>query len=543
MTLVMESSGGVERIWSLFNIEILRADKGETSWVWSSAGMQVGRLPKKPAYQQIARHNPHLLKPGGNPVGNRTRYEISPPLPLPTPSETTTRNEILDMSLNRKLGPMIVHRFQIPGPTPYTQSVFTNSRQSFTDVQEVNAWASHVTQEWVAKDKYQLTQACRRDNPLAACALLAFSRLNFCVYLKNVLVLIVLGVLRANKDEVRRVSSSAGIHGGGNGRSPRKPVDQRHRPDSSHSENPGATPSGIEPGSPRGAPVSPALAFRRYSIFASFHPHWRSMLGADQNLSTTLPIGMWLRPLELPARSSFTTDSFSGAYSEMIGNNKSQYQTNWNEIESATYLHAFRESSRTVLKLAASSCGAPSFRRSRRHPYNNVVSSIFLFNCSTERCGRETSGKRGAVYQRKWPSLRKMTKYSPCCVPESSRKSSQSSSELVDQRVGTFRSPSPCTLLCRRHGQIMRLRACCYDSDVCVAPVDRRGSYAATSGYWTTQCDHSTGWPPSCPHGCGHVTVQPRPQCWLDTGALQRLWIWLCRRFNAVCCGLDWRYA
>ncbi|KAJ8876704.1 hypothetical protein PR048_021151 [Dryococelus australis] len=41
-----------------------------------------------------------------------------------------------------------------------------------------------------------------------------------------------------------------------------------------------------------------------------------------------------------------------------------------------------------------------------------------------------------------------------------------------------------------------------YDGDACVAPVDRRGSYAATSGYWTRQCDHSTGWPPSCPHCC-----------------------------------------
>ncbi|KAJ8893159.1 hypothetical protein PR048_005742 [Dryococelus australis] len=31
-------------------------------------------------------------------------------------------------------------------------------------------------------------------------------------------------------------------------------------------------------------------------------------------------------------------------------------------------------------------------------------------------------------------------------------------------------------------------RACCYDSDACVISVDRRGSYAATTWYWTTQC-------------------------------------------------------
>ncbi|KAJ8890196.1 hypothetical protein PR048_009703 [Dryococelus australis] len=43
--------------------------------------------------------------------------------------------------------------------------------------------------------------------------------------------------------------------------------------------------------------------------------------------------------------------------------------------------------------------------------------------------------------------------------------------------------------------------ACCYVSDACEAPVDIRGSYVATCGYWTTLCDHSTGRRPSCPHG------------------------------------------
>ena len=47
-------------------------------------------------------------------------------------------------------------------------------------------------------------------------------------------------------------------------------------------------------------------------------------------------------------------------------------------------------------------------------------------------------------------------------------------------------------------------RACAkgYDSYACIEPVERRGSYTETSRYWTTQCDHSTGWPPSC--SCGH---------------------------------------
>ncbi|KAJ8878882.1 hypothetical protein PR048_019481 [Dryococelus australis] len=61
-------------------------------------------------------------------------------------------------------------------------------------------------------------------------------------------------------------------------------------------------------------------------------------------------------------------------------------------------------------------------------------------------------------------------------------------SHREEQPLGSSKDESDFMAACQSS-----YRVCCYNSNVFVEPVDRRGSYIATSGYWTTKCDHITG--------------------------------------------------